>query len=418
VAEIKIGRFGLYNTGFPCMFALMSLLLMRCGWGRFPNSVVGVVFALRVSPALGVAPVWRRNLCRTSLLCFVCLLCLSGCGSSSEKLAVESATGSAQQDSRKLEEAFHDVGNVFAGQPAEHVFAFRNESANTLSLAPGQDVRKTCGCTSADVSTTKLAPGESTQVKLSISTGAKHGAFAEKVVVTWHAADQTITRGYTLSGTAVQAFRFDPPQAYLRAEDVRKQRMVSVRIHSDLDLDWSTLKVTPLDKTVRASIEKPSNNGDPIIGLRVAGDRAGVLIRTVKVAARLKSNPDSQLSGELPVMMEDSGELRLASKSTLAAFDGAGSVYNGHIILRCDKSESAKVTDSLSLTLLPHAETKAESPLPEGRKLKFDSRMIASSLIRLDFSIPAALLGSDAPGKTKILVRSGDFEDRVNLILP
>lgn len=395
------------------MVPLMFLLLMRrCDWGRFPNSVVGVL------PILGVASVRCRNLCRTSLLCFVCLLCLSGCGSSSDKIAVESATGTAQQDSRSIEEDFHDVGNVFAGQPAEHAFAFRNESANTLSLEPVQDVRKTCGCTSADVSTTKLAPGESTTVKLSISTGAKHGVFAEKVNVTWHAAGQVITRSYTLSGTAVQAFRFDPPQAYLRAEDVRKRRMVSVMLQSDLDLDWSTLTVTPLDKTVRASIEKSSDNGRPILGVRVDGDPAGVLVRTVKVAARLKSNPDSQLTGELPVMMEDSGELRLASKSTLAAFDGAGSVYNGHIILRCDKSETATVTDSLSLTLIPQTETKAESPLAEGRKLKFASRIIASSLIRLDFSIPAAVLASDAPGKTKILVQSGDFEDRVNLILP
>ncbi len=383
------------------MASLITPLRFSRIWESIPDIIGGLV----------------RTLCHSPGLICVALLC--GCDSSpSTALVPEDVQSSQQAGSDAVAGESRDVGQVFAGQPAEHAFRFVNETTDSLALAPERDVRKTCGCTSAAVNSTKLAPGEATLIRMNVSTGAKHGPFSEKVVISWHAADRVVAREYTLSGTVAQAFRFKPAEVRFRAIDLRNRTKATVEIQSDLELDWKTLTIAPPGEALRASIEKPGANGNPVISLRVEGELLGTLVRTVRFSARLKANPGTSLTGELPVMIDDSGLLRLASKSTLAAFDETSSAYKGHIILRCDKSESTAVTNAISLTLAPGQESSSERPASPLHSLKFASRVIAQSLIRVDFSIPAAALTPRTPGRSKILVKSGDFEDQVNLILP
>jgi hypothetical protein len=61
----------------------------------------------------------------------------------------------------------HDFGQVKAGQVLTHNFEFKNETKTVLIV---KDVNTSCGCTISDVKKKKLAPGESTEIKVKFNS--------------------------------------------------------------------------------------------------------------------------------------------------------------------------------------------------------------------------------------------------------
>lgn len=76
-------------------------------------------------------------------------------------------------------ELVKDLGTVFRGDPAKHVFTLRNEGGETLEIV---EVKPTCGCTVAKFDR-RIAPGESGSIEAVVDTEKIRGAIAKSIQV-------------------------------------------------------------------------------------------------------------------------------------------------------------------------------------------------------------------------------------------
>ena len=98
------------------------------------------------------------------------LLVLAGCGPSQ---AGDTVFQTGKAAGQKEDEVFSwDFGQVTAEKKLEHSFVFTNKSKKTLELT---GTGTSCGCTAAALEKTTLAPGESTQLKVTFDPKGYHG---------------------------------------------------------------------------------------------------------------------------------------------------------------------------------------------------------------------------------------------------
>ncbi len=87
---------------------------------------------------------------------------------------------SGLQPKLELIDPTYDFGTVLNGPPVSHVFKFRN--AGQAKLIIGQ-VLASCGCTAAKPTRTELGPGESSDIAVTLSTGALSGHSGHTVTI-------------------------------------------------------------------------------------------------------------------------------------------------------------------------------------------------------------------------------------------
>jgi hypothetical protein len=309
------------------------------------------------------------------------------------------ASPTGQATTSHVSPDIHDVGEIMAGRPAEHRFVFRNSSGDTIRCDEKTGIRKSCGCTAARLTRTELPPNTETEILVSVSTGAKAGQFTERVTVDWQTAAGVLTREFALTGRVIQAFRAEPRDVTITREDLRQGRRVETRLFSDVPLDWSTLKLTPPDKGIRAESAPLPDGQGARLQVWVEGDLPGAMLRELKLSANSRAGHGEVLTGELPLSIEDSGLLRLATKSILLTRDATGAHYGGRVMLRGDSQTADTLRQSLRLSLA-RAATQADiieqdqTPVTVGAL-----QTIAQGLMRLEFQLHAADVPM-TPGET------------------
>ena len=77
-------------------------------------------------------------------------------------------------------ETKHDFGNVKEGNIVEYTFKFSNNGKATLKI---KDVRTSCGCTAALVSSEKLEPGGEGTLKVELDTKNRKGKMSRTITV-------------------------------------------------------------------------------------------------------------------------------------------------------------------------------------------------------------------------------------------
>ena len=77
-------------------------------------------------------------------------------------------------------ETKHDYGKVKEGNVVEYTFKFRNKGVATLKI---KDVRTSCGCTAALVSSEKLEPGAEGTIKVELDTKNRSGKMSRTITI-------------------------------------------------------------------------------------------------------------------------------------------------------------------------------------------------------------------------------------------
>lgn len=72
----------------------------------------------------------------------------------------------------ELPDPIYNFGTVLNGKPVKHVFTIKNGGKGPLIIG---DVMTSCGCTAAKPTKTRLAPGEETQIAVTLDTRAERG---------------------------------------------------------------------------------------------------------------------------------------------------------------------------------------------------------------------------------------------------
>ncbi len=80
----------------------------------------------------------------------------------------------------------HDFGSILRGQPATHIFYFKNISPKTITI---DNVRTDCGCTSPDFDEAPIESGQTGKITI-VYDAAKSGYFKKKITVWIHGQKQ------------------------------------------------------------------------------------------------------------------------------------------------------------------------------------------------------------------------------------
>lgn len=80
----------------------------------------------------------------------------------------------------KLTKNQHDFGNVEEGKLVEIKIGLKNTGKSVLEI---QDVKTSCGCAAALVSSKKLNPGESGNIRIELDTANREGIFTRTVTI-------------------------------------------------------------------------------------------------------------------------------------------------------------------------------------------------------------------------------------------
>lgn len=77
-------------------------------------------------------------------------------------------------------EDFWDFGSIPAGSIVKHDYAFKNIGSDTLEITR---VKPTCGCTTAPLSSNKIAPGEAAEISASLDTKKLKGVVRKSILI-------------------------------------------------------------------------------------------------------------------------------------------------------------------------------------------------------------------------------------------
>lgn len=78
-------------------------------------------------------------------------------------------------------ETQYDFGNVKEGVVVSHTFQFLNKGKTTLDIS---DIKTSCGCTAALVSSKKIEPGKKGTIKVDLDTKNRQGRMSRTITVT------------------------------------------------------------------------------------------------------------------------------------------------------------------------------------------------------------------------------------------
>ena len=82
--------------------------------------------------------------------------------------------------SLQFTELQHDFGTVKEGNVVDYTFTFKNKGEGTLTI---DDIKTSCGCTAALVSSNSLKPGEEGTLKVELNTKHRTGKMSRTVTV-------------------------------------------------------------------------------------------------------------------------------------------------------------------------------------------------------------------------------------------
>jgi hypothetical protein len=104
-----------------------------------------------------------------------------------------------------------DFGPIIEGDTATHIFLIKNTGNGELKII---NVRSACGCTAALLSSKNIAPGQSTELKVSFNSNNYRSNFEKQVYLTSNDPDEpskTITVKGSVTALPKISVRVDPP---------------------------------------------------------------------------------------------------------------------------------------------------------------------------------------------------------------
>lgn len=251
-------------------------------------------------------PIWKTSWC---VLLFVYVAISGGCAESSHPMASSPAPvlplsaasvavtvaaekvaeDSPRADAPATEFSFGTLGVYESGR---HTFLVRNRGKQPLELKVGE---VSCKCTSAELSSSSVAPGETAEVALEWKTEAESGPFHQWVRI---ATNDPKRREIALHirGLVKPAIRFSPAEIeFGEIAPTASERTVETLLLSDIADGFSLLEVKAFDPRLSVQSE-PLSAADLKEHAAVAGYRLRVALP--------EDFPSGELNGVLDVVLQ------------------------------------------------------------------------------------------------------------------
>lgn len=145
----------------------------------------------------------------------------------------EATTDDAGGPAFGCDEPTHDFGEFWAGPKMKHTFEIKNTGTEVLKILK---VKPACGCTLAGAFTKEIAPGETGQIPLSLTTknlGRSKKKFTKRVTVTTNDPNSE-TAVLNLTGLARQPVDVTPPSVQFGSVKYNAELTRTVQITNNL----------------------------------------------------------------------------------------------------------------------------------------------------------------------------------------
>jgi uncharacterized cupredoxin-like copper-binding protein len=193
-----------------------------------------------------------------------------------------------------VEKPTHDFGTINQGQKVDHLFAVKNRGDEPLTIT---QIRSSCGCTAATLSTKTIPPGKSGEVKVTFDST----NFADQVTKTVH-LDSNDPRNpstvLTMQGKIVEIIAATPRTLNLGSLKAGSRKEVMLKLENRGTTTFTVTSVhSPMAAivgTIREGKVNPGKSGE--ITVTVAVPREGRFL-----SGYLTIQTDSPLKRELTV---------------------------------------------------------------------------------------------------------------------
>ncbi|HOK88900.1 MAG TPA: DUF1573 domain-containing protein [Candidatus Hydrogenedentes bacterium] len=139
------------------------------------------------------------------------------------------------------DEPTFNFGERDADTDVEHTFILRNAGDATLEIT---EVKPGCGCTTANLETRTLAPGQQVKLAAKLSLKGRQGLQTKPIMVMSN-DPETPSLQLTLTGTAIPAIEVDPPMVnFINVMDDNPREQTIRVVAKKEDLNFKVLEVT------------------------------------------------------------------------------------------------------------------------------------------------------------------------------
>ena len=148
--------------------------------------------------------------------------------------------GAADGPKLVVDEPVYNIGDIYQGESAEHVFVVRNDGSEPLKI---ESVRSSCGCTAAMMDKNELAPGETAELKAVFNSSRFKGAVSKKIFINSNDPDYPIT---TLELKSIVDIDIDvnPARIYFHGLKTGEQLDREITISNLSDSEISILEIS------------------------------------------------------------------------------------------------------------------------------------------------------------------------------
>ena len=153
-------------------------------------------------------------------------------------------TSTAKQPVPSELDLVHNIGAVLAGKQVEHSFAVENRLDVPIFIADDADMEKSCGCINLEPSADRVAPGETTAIRVRVDTSGKNGPFRVGGVIRWRTDDgESWPVNMYLEGTAKSILVAQPGLVQFSPAEVQARATKELVVFTSDEIDSATLCV-------------------------------------------------------------------------------------------------------------------------------------------------------------------------------
>jgi len=136
------------------------------------------------------------------------------------------------------DEAIFDFGSKDSSETLEHTFILKNIGTADLAISK---IQPACGCTTAALEKTNLVPGESTNVKATLSLAGRSGEIEKPIVIESNDPDNPILK-LAFKGTVGAVYEISPSSMILRKPSPASPADASAVVKSAKDVPFEILE--------------------------------------------------------------------------------------------------------------------------------------------------------------------------------
>jgi hypothetical protein len=157
----------------------------------------------------------------------------------------------------EFEETVYDWGRVLEGESVNHVFRFRNAGSELL-VVPARKVISTCGCTAALVSSERLKPGESGEVRVTFDSRGRVGPQHKAVTIVSNDPEHPTLR-LDVKGEVYMILRPSPRSLNFGEVELGTSKTKTVTVTPWSGVEFQIREIVPPGEYFRALEVRPAN---------------------------------------------------------------------------------------------------------------------------------------------------------------